>query len=380
MLDGDDNEKYHHRKKTTTYRNQIQSLICIIILPVAATVTTDVWYESAILLSSFGYELVLAITNVSGAFLDGFFSAFESGSIIPSDYKTEALHLIAYDMRAYSLSTYTSWSGMVGVAASLAHVKSSVSIGILYIILSIVCAFVAHGLGSDFAQYISSRISDSAVISNKPYMKRAHTLLEHCGLSLVIYITISYIYLGEENIEESPEYDVGKWFWVVATPRNQLLISSIFAILGAYIGNLIVEIISNKLRHPLIPMETLVCNWLFGMLGLSLNVMKLIDASWGDSLILRGFALNFCGAASLFSRHASDNRRLYTTKVKRGATTSRRRALMKNMSANIIFATIVFWVAFEIEEWEVDPLIRRGAVVKIMKILEKRRANRIDEE
>jgi len=213
-------------------------------------------------------------------------------------------------------------------------------------------------------------------------MKRAHTLLEHCGVSLVIYITISYIYLGEENIEESPEVDAGKWFWVVATPRNQLLVSSIFAILGAYIGNLIVEIISNKLRHPLIPMETLVCNWLFGMLGLSLNVMKLIDASWGDSLILRGFALNFCGAASLFSRHASDNRRLYTAKVKRGATTSRRRALMKNMSANIIFATIVFWVAFEVEEWEVDPDIRRGAVVKIMKILEKRRANKVsyDEE
>ena len=269
---------------------------------------------------------------------------------------------------------------MVSVAASLAHAKSSVSIGILYIILSIVCAFVAHGLGSDFSQYISSRISDSAVISNKPYMKRAHTLLEHCGLSLVIYITISYIYLdGEENIEESPEDDIGKWFWVVATPRNQLLVSSIFAILGAYIGNLIVEIISNKLRHPLIPMETLVCNWLFGMLGLSLNVMKLIDASWGDSLILRGFALNFCGAASLFSRHASDNRRLYTTKIGRGAS-SRRRAMMKNVSANIIFATIVFWVAFEIEEWEVDPDVRRGAVVKIMKILEKRRANRIDEE
>jgi len=112
MLDSDDNEKYHHhRKKSTTYRNQIQSLVCITLLPVAATVTTDVWYESAILLSSFGYELVLAITNVSGAFLDGFFSAFESGSIIPSDAKTEALHLIAYDMRAYSLSTYTSWSG-----------------------------------------------------------------------------------------------------------------------------------------------------------------------------------------------------------------------------------------------------------------------------
>ena len=126
-------------------------------------------------------------------------------------------------------------------------------------------------------------------------------------------------------------------------------------------------------------METLVCNLLFGMLGLSLNVMKLIDASWGDSLILRGFALNFCGAASLFSRHASDNRRLYTRKVGRGAS-SRRRALMKNMSANIIFATIVFWVAFEVEEWEQPLDVRRGAVVKIMKILEKRRANKVSYE
>lgn len=144
VLESDDEEKYNNRKKTS-YRKRRQSLLCILLLPAAATVTTDVWFESAILLSSFGYELVLAITNVSGAFIDGFFSAWDSGSAIPSGYKTEALALIANDMKAFYLSTYTSWAGMVGVAASLAHVKSSVSVGIIYILLSILCAFMAHG-------------------------------------------------------------------------------------------------------------------------------------------------------------------------------------------------------------------------------------------
>lgn len=143
MLDGE--TKYH--KKSSLYRTRTQTFLCATVLPAAATVTTDVWFESAILLSSFGYELVLAITNVSGAFLDGFFLAWEDGSAVPNGAGTEALHLIAHDMRTFYLSTYTSWSGMVGVAASLAHAKASVLIGLGYIPLSILCAFVAHGKG-----------------------------------------------------------------------------------------------------------------------------------------------------------------------------------------------------------------------------------------
>ena len=117
-------------------------------------------------------------------------------------------------------------------------------------------------------------------------------------------------------------------------------------------------------------METLICNWFFGLLSLTLNIMKLRDISWGDSLLLRGFAINFCGAASMFAKHTSDNRRLYTAKKGKGS----RRAAITNMTANIIFATIVFWVAFEIEEWEQPHDTRRGVVVKILKVLERRRA------
>jgi len=367
-VDSDEETKYHHhRKKTSPYRKRtLLFLFLRFLLPTAATVTTDVWFESAILLSSFGYELVLAITNVSGAFLDGFFSDWEI-SLIPCGAKTEVLHIIADDIRTYYLSTYTSWAGMVGVAASLAHARSSVLIGILYIILSILMAFVAHGLGSDFAHYISSTITDPNTMS-KSHIHRAQKLLQRGILSLSGYIILTYIYLGEENIEESD--DKGKEFWIIATPRNQLWISSIFAILGAYIGHILVGIISDKLRHPGVPMETLICNWFFGLLSLTLNIMKLLDISWGDSLLLRGFAINFCGAASMFAKHTSDNRRLYTAKKGKGA----QRAAITNMTANIIFATIVFWVAFEIEEWEQPHETRRGVVVKILKVLERRRA------
>jgi hypothetical protein len=170
MLDSED--KYHKSSSISIYRTRAQPLLCILILPAAATVTTDVWLQTDLISSSFGYDIVLAITNVSGAFFDGFFSAWESGLgkhmffnqnayymwhtfieqnvrnqniAVPSGAKTEALHLIADDMRAFGLSTYTSWAGMVGVAAAMAHARFSALVGIMYILLTIVCAFVAHG-------------------------------------------------------------------------------------------------------------------------------------------------------------------------------------------------------------------------------------------
>jgi len=275
---------------------------------------------------------------------------------------------------------------MVGVAASMAHARSDFKVGIMYILLTILCAFVAHGellrflshpsssayhlilfltskgLGSDFAEYISS----PDPITNKPYSSRAHKLSQQIMIWLVGYILLSYIYLGKENIDSG----AGTEFWITATPRNQLLISTLFAIAGAYSGHLLAHVISKSLKYSPIPMETLVCNALFGMLGLSLNAFKLSDVSWGESLILRGFAINFCGAASLFARHVSDNQRLYAKKWK---------GLLRtwiNILANILFATLVFWAAFEIEQWEQPSEIRRGVMVKIMKILEKRRKKR----
>ncbi len=129
-----------------------RSLLSALIFPAAATVTTDVWLHSSSISSFVGYDLVLALINVTGAFCDGFFSAWETGAAMPSGAKTEALHLIADDMRTYYLSTYTSWAGMVGVAASMAHLRSSALMGLVYILMCIFCSFVAHGERSGFVE------------------------------------------------------------------------------------------------------------------------------------------------------------------------------------------------------------------------------------
>ena len=130
-----------------------RSIVYAALFPAAATVTTDVWYQNAFISSSstssrlpaVGYDVVLALTNVSGAFLDGFFQAWETGVAVPVGAGTEALRASSTDVRAYYLSTYTSWAGMVGVAASLANARSSASVGAAYIVVSTLLAFAAHG-------------------------------------------------------------------------------------------------------------------------------------------------------------------------------------------------------------------------------------------
>ena len=201
----------------------------------------------------------------------------------------------------------------------------------------------------------------------KPYARRANELLKNFMIFLVGYVLLPYVYLGGGILEDPDDKDEDiNRFWITATPRNQLAVSSIFAVMGAYVGHELATSISMSTRHPLIPMETLICNGLFGLMGLTLNMMKLRDRSWGDSLLMRGFAINFCGAASLFARHASDNRRLFAKKK-----VGHRRAAI-NMCANVLLAMVIFWIALEIEEWTHPDTHRRGVVMRIMKILERR--------
>jgi len=357
-----------------------RSVVSAALFPAAATVTTDVWYQIAFIsspsssssffrLPAVGYDVVLALTNVSGAFLDGFFQAWETGVAVPVGAGTEALRVSATDVRAYYISTYTSWAGMVGVAASLANARSSASLGAAYIVVSTLLAFVAHGLGSDFARHISSSTAPMANEAYaKPYARRANKLLKSVMIFLAGYVLLPYFYLGGGILEDPDDkgVDVDK-FWIAATPRNQLAVSTVFAVVGAHVGHESATAISKSTRHhPLIPVETLMCNGFFGLMGLTLPAMKLRDRSWGDSLLLRGFAINFCGAASLFARHTSDNRRL-CTKKRMGP----RRAAI-NMGANVLLAMVIFWIALEIEEWTHPNTHRRGVVMRIMKILERR--------
>lgn len=358
-----------------------RSLLFSILLPIAATVTTDVWFDYYLMSSSssssfalsLDYDIVLLLTNVSGAFIDGFLQAYETGVVLPMGATTEAIRLVSEDFRLYYISTYTSWSGMVNVAATLAIARSTIIGGILYIITSIILAFIAHGAGTDIAKRITSTVPMANEAYLKPYTHKATRLLKKYIFCLVGYVLLPYLFLGSEILDEDPidlldsdgnnSEDVHK-FWIKATPRNQLAISTLFAVVGASAGRSLASIISLSIQHALIPIETLLCNGIFGVLGLTLNMMKI----YNRSLLLRGFAINFCGAASLFARHTADNRRLCGEK--RGGP---RRAVV-NMAANIVLAMMIFWIGVEIEEWTHPDINHgRGVVMRIMKILERRK-------
>lgn len=59
--------------------------------------------------------------------------------------------------------------------------------------------------------------------------------------------------------------------------------------------------------------------------------------------MLRAFSVNFCGAASVFSRHISGLSVLYSRSSKRS------RLVLLNVTLNLLFAAMVYWIALEIE-------------------------------
>jgi hypothetical protein len=316
--------------------SQTRSFLLALLFPAAATVTTDVWIHTITVSSNFNHNFVLAIVNVSGAFLDGFFSAFESGDAIPIGPKTEALHLVAVDMRTFGLSTYTSWAGMISVAASMGFARSNVLVGLVYVLMCIGCGCAAHGLGSDLAQYVAISAHGSILDSttNPPYnpVRRAQKIVDAAMVLASIYIFVSYVYVELTEPQQK--------FWSEATPSNQLVVSILFAMLGASTGNIVSKLAPANSQFPT---GTVICNATFSLLSLSTNLLRVMNPTWSESLILKAFATNFCGAASVFSRHISGLSLLYSTSSKRS------RLVLSNVLVNLLFAGMVYWIALEIE-------------------------------
>ena len=138
-----------YRAAVGVVATRVHSYLWIFLLPAAAECTASVWFPSI----SYGrLDLQLAVLNVSGALLEGFFAAWEAGTAVPSGPISELLAFIADDMRGSFLSTYTSWAGMVGFAAALTHSEQSLSAGVAYMAACVLCAFFAHALGQRAAE------------------------------------------------------------------------------------------------------------------------------------------------------------------------------------------------------------------------------------
>jgi hypothetical protein len=174
---------------TSTYRaavgvvaTRVHSYAWIVLLPAAAECTASVWFPP---ISYDRLDLQLAALNISGALFEGFFAAWESGLVVPNGSIGKLLAFISDDMRGSFLSTYTSWAGMVGFAAALAHSEQSLVAGGVYMVACVLCGFVAHALGQRIAVLLFARKGNA--VSAKPNLPNS------TSQSLLMGALISYI-------------------------------------------------------------------------------------------------------------------------------------------------------------------------------------------
>ena len=137
--------------------------------------------------------------------------------------------------------------------------------------------------------------------------------------------------------------DLPAIFSFLDAEENRLLVSMAMAIAGAASGNVIGNYVDDVLltTGELVPRGTLVCNTLFALLGISLNLASLRRSVYKRSVLLQSFAGSFCGAASAFAGHSSDQHSLFKSKGLRAAA--------QNSAVNLLLSCAVFFVALEVE-------------------------------
>jgi len=336
--------------RTSTYRGAVgfvvarsYSYLWIVLLPAAAECTASVWFPSIALGA---LDLQLAALNVVGALLEGFFAAWERGDARATGPVGEVCAFIADDFRGSFLSTFTSWAGMVGFAATLAHENGSVLSGVLYLVGCVAAGFIAHVVGRVAAASIFwSEGAPRAPRGDFTSSIGHHLLLG--GLCAYIAATYALIDVGSASYENAfVDDDAQELPALIAafdTGEHRLLVAMTMAILGAATGNAVGNAVDEVLAKDGddVRRGTLVCNGLFALLGLSLNAATIRRAAWQRSVVLQSFAGSFCGAASAFAGHSSDAFGL----LRDGGA----RAALKNAAANLGLALAVFALGLELE-------------------------------
>lgn len=324
------------------------SVLWVFVLPTAAVLTTDVWFPDIVV---GGIDLQLAVLNITGSFFDGFFTPWETGAAKPSGPFTGMCQQIADDMRAFFFSTYTSWAGMVGFAAVMAHRQetSSIPLGLLYIVTCVIIGFFAHGLGSQVALMLSRRAAspDAKIQYSEKEGKFATNALFG---SLVAYCCGTYFLVWADirdytNAFLSKDSEIALASVIdildVDDDRIEMAAGIACSIAGAYTGNLVGNIVDSYYTRAGIPRGTVACNTFFAYAALLLPVLALHDPTWRRSAILKAFASSFCGACSAFAGHSSDSQAVYQKRTAKRA--------FQNSLANVVGAMFVFFLALALE-------------------------------
>ena len=369
----------------------------MIVLPAAAECTSSVWFPEVVL---FGLDLQLVALNVTGSLLEGFFAAWDTGVVRRPGMLGALLPWIASDVRGSFLSTYTSWAGMIAVAAAMAS-RGSLLTGLLYILGSVACGLVGNAAGEAAARSLAGDGTRRGEAAEPPGLPAARYALL---AALLAYIAATLAAVRADAAITFHDADAGRdedlpalraW---LDRDEARLLVAMGFSVLGAAAGNALAGLadarrrrphadhlcggpgqpsraahggsrrrrrprrddgpsVGGRRRAPLpaapaagagtppptvdLPRGTLICNSLFALLGLALNACALRRRRWVRSVPLQAFSQSFCGAASAFAGHTNDTRELWAR-----AGPSR---AMHNLAANLGGAVVVFLVAVELE-------------------------------
>lgn len=318
----------------------LETIAWMLIVPAAAECVASVWTPEIIV---FGLDFQLAWLNITGALLEGFFAAWDSGRASPAGPMGAMLQDRAPTVRGYFLSVYTSWAGMVGKGAWFAFMYGSTFLGIVYMCACITAAVVAEAIGGAIAVAMGSR-GPSTAPAIPPTGSRA-TLLA----ALVAFVAYTYLMVKHDEVSFSDADVVGgkdelpSLISGLDAEENRLVVAIACSIAGAFTGNALGDFLDSRAvaDKSAVNFGTLGCNFVFAVLGLTLNSFTLHKARYGRSVILQSFSGSFCGSASAFNGHASD-----TTELLRSS--GRRRALV-NTAANLGLAMVVFLVALHLE-------------------------------
>ena len=178
---------------------------------------------------------------------------------------------------------------MVGFAAALAHGSGSLLSGALYMVGCVSCGLVAHAIGRYAAVRVFSGGSMAAYSSpsaredlNKAAVLRFGETRTHDALlgAVVAYIAGTYA-LVAAGLEDFDDADVSDAYEGLPSliayldaDKNRLLVAMTMSVLGAASGNALGSYVDAALGADAdaVPRGTLVCNSLFAVLGISLQV------------------------------------------------------------------------------------------------------------
>jgi len=307
----------------------------MLILPCVAECIASVWVPAW---DFQGADIKVALLNVSGAFLEGLFAAWEGGLPPPRGSLSSAVASLSGSVRSSFLAAYTSWAGMACCAGSFAHEHSSLLSGCAYLGASVVLGLMAHAAGGGFAALLSAGASaqkDDAPSARLAVMAAA-----------VAFIAGTYVVLDRDlqsfDSRSGVDSELPSLISFLDEEDNRLLVGMACAAAGACCGNAIAASIEGYFGSDgaIVSRGTLACNTLFAVLGLSLPIATLRSHPLQRSVLLQSFAGSFCGAASAFAGHCHDSCELWRGGVLR---------TVRNSLANLATAAAVCLLAYELE-------------------------------